>query len=82
MFFRKKHAEHQPAPPQRIQIEFRPTDDFPTRARNIWRALGFANDRLGHVPHISALLEMYAAWDKGEEPPPNCYTRAADDDHD
>ena len=61
MFWRKRGAEKPPSP---APIEFRKTDDYRTRASNIWLALGFANDRLGMIDRIAGYLEIYAEMDR------------------
>lgn len=45
-------------------IHWQATDDMHQRAANIWRSLGFVNDRLGAVPQIAAWLGQYRDWDR------------------
>lgn len=54
----------EPPPPELVpEIVFRPDDDMMKRASNIWRALGFVNDRFGSIPQIAGYLSMYRDWD-------------------
>lgn len=58
------HACPPPPKPEKPPIEFRSDDDMYKRAENIWRAIGFANDRFGAIPQIAGYLSMYRDWDK------------------
>lgn len=50
--------------PEPEPIAFR-ADDIPMRrARKIWQAIGFANDRFGSIPQIAGYLAMYRDWDR------------------
>ena len=53
-------------PPYAAPIELRKTDDYRTRACNIWFSLGFSNDRLGMIDRIAGYLEIYAGLDRGD----------------
>ena len=60
--FRKKKEPSQPAKSEMITFS---SDDIPmTRARNIWYALGFANDRFNAIPQIAGYLAQYREWDR------------------
>jgi len=49
------------------QIEFRGDDDALQRARNIWRSLGFVNDRFGATERMAWWLEWYRQCDVAAE---------------
>lgn len=52
------------AEPQEIVVVFHANDDMHKRAENIWRGLGFANDRFNAIPQIAGWLSMYREWDR------------------
>jgi hypothetical protein len=64
VFWTKKPAPKAAAPAPLPPIEFRASDDIITRAENIYRAIGFHNDRFGMVAQIAGYLSMYADWDR------------------
>lgn len=62
LFIRKKKEQKAPANGEnRIVLDAR--DDFPQRAANIWRALGFVSDRFGAINDIELILRRYAEVD-------------------
>jgi hypothetical protein len=55
--------QHKPkSDPERIT--FHRDDDCYKRAENIWKALGFVNDRFGAIPQMAYYLTMYRDWDR------------------
>lgn len=63
--FKCKPAETKPKPkPEPEMINFRADDDCYKRAENLWRVMGFVNDRFGNIPQMAYWLTVYRDWDR------------------
>jgi len=58
--FKKKTIEEKK---KEYMIEFRSDDPLRIRAENIWKALGFINDRNDSILKLTEYLSMYRQWD-------------------